>query len=81
MRWAGVSEIFDFAIYGRSAIFRYFERGRRLREARRSKHRSPEGEEHSEPRESRERSECDVVGACSDGTGAAWGFRRQPLSR
>jgi len=34
MRWAGVSEIFDFAIYGRSLIFRYIERGRAVGRSR-----------------------------------------------
>jgi len=31
-------------------------------------------EERSEPRESRERSECDLVGACSDGASSARGL-------
>jgi len=41
---------------------------------------SEASEERSEPRESRERSEGDVVGACSDGTGALGGLPSGLLS-
>ncbi|GAB3690985.1 hypothetical protein GCM10028857_27880 [Salinarchaeum chitinilyticum] len=35
-------------------------------------------EARSEPRESRERSECDLVGACSDGVSSALGLSERP---